>query len=151
MRQIRDLRVPVESMCARYFALHASEQAIGCLESAANKVEVALAKADVDEIVGAKQLYHGALTEGCGSAIIGKYLLQFVAMTSYSWGASLEKPGRPAESVFEMRRLLEAIRARDPERAAVESETLARHAALVGLQAEAAAQSPAGTPAQDTA
>ncbi len=151
IRQIRDLRVPIESMCARYFALHASEDAISRLESAVDQVEMALAKADVAEIVRAKQLYYGALTDGCGSAIIGKYLLQFVAMTSYRWGSSLGKPGRPAESVFEMRRLIEAIRARDPERAAAESETLARHAASVGLKAEAAEQPPIGKVGKRTA
>ena len=144
MRQIRDLRVPVESLCARYFALHASDAAVGRLERAVDAVEAALASAEVGEIVRAKQLYYGALTEGCGSAIIGRYLLHFVAMTSYRWGASLGKPGRPAESVLEMRRLVKAIRARDPERAAAASETLARHAASVGLEAEAAAQSPTG-------
>lgn len=148
MRQLRDLRVPIESMCARYFTLHASEEAVSRLESAVDRIEVALASSDISEIVRAKQLYYGALTEECGSAIIGKYLLQFVAMTSYSWGASLGKPGRPAESVFEMRRLVEAIRARDPERAAAASEILARHAASVGLEAEAAAQSPIGTSAK---
>ncbi len=142
IRQIRDLRVPIESLCARYFALHASDAAIDRLESAVDGIEAALGRADVSEIVRAKQLYYSALTEGCGSAIIGKYLLQFVAMTSYRWGASLGKPGRAAESVFEMRRLVEAIRARNPERAEAESEMLARHAASVGLDAEAAAQPP---------
>ena len=146
MRQIRDLRVPIESLCARYFALHASEAAVDQLEGAVDRVEAALARADVAEIVGAKQLYYGALTQGCGSAVIGRYLLQLIAMTSYRWGASLAKPGRPAESVFEMRRLVEAIRARNPERAAAASETLARHAAFVGLEAEAAAQAPTERP-----
>ncbi len=140
LRQIRDLRVPIEGLCARYFAIHASEEAIGRLECAVDRIEAALASSNISEIVRAKQLYYCALTEECGSAIIGKYLLQFVAMTSYAWGASLGKPGRPAESVFEMRRLVEAIRARDPERAATASETLARHAASVGYEAEAATQ-----------
>ena len=151
VRQIRDLRVPIEGMCARYFALHASEEAVSRLESAVDRVEFALANSDIGEIVRAKQLYYSALTEDCGSAIIGKYLLQFVAMTSYSWGASLGKPGRPAESVFEMRRLLEAIRARDAERAAAASETLARHAASVGLEVEATAQSSVETSTRRTA
>ena len=144
MRQIRDLRVPIESLCARYFALNASEAAIGRLESTVDQIEQALAQADVGAIVRAKQRYYAMLTEGCGSTIIGKYLLQFVAMTSFSWGMSLRTPGRPAESVFEMRRLLEAIRASDPEGAAAASETLSRHAASVGLQAECAEQSQPG-------
>ena len=140
MRQIRDLRVPIEGLCARYFALYASEAAVAQLGSAVDQVESALAQADVGAIVRAKQLYYAVLAEGCGSAIIGKYLLQFVAMTSFRWGASLSTPGRPAESVFEMRRLLEAIRARDPERAAAASETLSQHAASVGLNTEECAQ-----------
>ena len=150
MRQIRDLRVPVESLCARYFALHASDAEVNRLESAVDRVEAALVRADVGEIIKAKQLYYGALTEGCGSAIVAKYLLQLIAMTSYRWGASLTKPGRPAESIFEMRRLVEAIRARSPERAAAASETLARHAASVGLEAEAAAQPPTRRPDSQT-
>ena len=144
MRQIRDLRVPIESLCARYFALHANHAAIARLEDAVDQIELALAQADVGAIVRAKQLYYTVLTEGCGSTIIGKYLLQLVAMTSFSWGASLSTPGRPAESVFEVRRLIEAIRARDPERAAAASETFSRHAAAVGLQTATAVQTPSG-------
>ncbi len=151
VRQIRDLRVPIEGMCARYFAMHANEEAVLRLECAVDRVEVALASSNIGEIVRAKQLYYDILTEECGSLIIGKYLLQFIAMTSYLWGASLGKPGRPAESVFEMRRLVEALRARDPERAAAASETLARHAASVGVEAEAAAQSRIGKDVKHTA
>ena len=142
VRQIRDLRVPIEGVCARYFTMHASEEAICRLESAVDRIEVGLANSDIGEIVKAKRLYYEALTEGCGSAVIGKHLLQLVAMTSYHWGSSLGKPGRPIESVYEMRRLVEAFRARDPELAAIASETLARHAASVGLAAEAAAHGP---------
>ena len=151
MRQIRDLRVPIEGLCARYFALHASEAAIARLEGAVDEIEVALGQADVSAIVRAKQLYYTVLTENCGSSMIGRYLLQFVAMTSFSWGASLSTPGRPAESMFEVRRVLEAIRARDPERAAIASETFSRHAASAWLQAEAAMQPPSDVPIKDTA
>ena len=149
LRQIRDLRVPIESLCARYFALHASQTAIARLEDAVDQVEIALAQADVGAIVRAKQRYYAVLTGDCGSTIVGKYLLQFVAMTSFSWGASLGMPGRPAESVFEMRRLIKAIRARDPEHAATASETLSRHAASAGLQAEAPARSARGRSDRD--
>ncbi len=112
------------------------------MESAVDQIELALARADPIAIVRAKQLYYKVLIEDCGSTIIGKYLLQFIAMTSFSWGSSLSKPGRAAESVFEVRRLIEAIRARDPERAAAASETFSRHAASIGLQAGTAVRSP---------
>ena len=137
VREIRDLRGAIEGVCARHFAAGATDAAVDRLEQAVDLIETALARADLAAIVHANHLYYEAFTAGCASELIRKYVLQFVAMTSHHWGSSLGKPGRAAESVAEMRRLVAAIRARQPELAAAASETLARHAASMGLEAEA--------------
>ncbi len=140
LREIHDLREVVEGLCARYFAARGTEAAIDQLERTADLVQAALARADVGEIKKAKQAYYEAFTSGCGSEVIQKHVLQLVAMTSYSWGSSLSKPGRPLEGVNEMRRLVEAIRARQPEMAAAASQTLMRHASMTGLEVQAVAE-----------
>ena len=145
VREIHDMRVAVEGLCARYFAARATDAAVDRLEQTANMLEAALKAANLDDIKRAKQAYYEAFASGCGSELIQKYVLQLVAMTSYMWGSSLSKQGRPVEAINEMRRLVEAIRDRQPELAAAASQTFMRHASVTSLEAQAATTSAAAT------
>ena len=138
LQQIYDLRGVVEGLCARYFAVHADDATIDRLEHAVDRTESALREADIPGIKQAKQEFYAVFSAGCGSELIQRHVEQLVAMTSHSWGSSLGIPGRPAESAGELRRLVQALRARDPEAAAAASHTLIRHASMVGLDAQAA-------------
>ena len=95
VRDIHDMREVMEGLCARYFAIRGTDAAIDRLERMADMIQAALATADVGEIKRAKQAYYEAFTAGCGSELVRRYVLQLVAMTSYSWGSSLNHPGRP--------------------------------------------------------
>ena len=140
LQQIYDLRGVIEGLCARYFALNADEATMDRLEHTVDQTEAALREADVASIKQAKQAFYTIFSVGCGSELIRRHVEQLVAMTSYSWGSSLSIPGRPAESVCELRRLVQALRARDPEAAAAASHTLIRHASMVALDAQTSSQ-----------
>lgn len=135
-REVYDLRAAGEALCARYFASRGSDEQIDLLEQQVNAVELALKHESREEIVRTKHAYYEAFLDGCGSELVQTHVRQLIARTSYHWGLSLRKPGRPSESIGEMRRLVEAIRARDPERAALAALTLVQHAADTSLEAQ---------------
>lgn len=138
LRHIYDMIGAVSALCARYFAEHATENDIASFGKTVDAVEKALRDGDAAEVRSARRAYYEAFTRGGGSPLIRRYLLQLVALTSHRWGSSLGFPGRPQEAIGEMRRLLEAIRNRDPEVAEEASLTFSRHATMLGLQVAAA-------------
>lgn len=130
IKQACDLLGAVEALCARYFAKNGTAKQIEAFERSIDMLEIAASKnKDYEEIIKAKRIYYDAFLDGSGSELCQTYARQLLAVLSYYWGMSLRKPGRPAEGLGEMRRLLEAIRAREPELAASASLTHTRHAA----------------------
>ncbi|BEU28475.1 GntR family transcriptional regulator [Paraburkholderia sp. 22B1P] len=149
-RETYDLLGAVEALCARHVASYASDEAIERLESTVDAVEAALKSEDREAIVRAKHLYYEAFAAGCNSELIRSYLRQLLARVSFVWSSSLRFPGRPTEFVREMRRLVEAIRARDPEAAAATAQMIVRHASTVGLSSFDSVAHDAGPPVAKT-
>jgi GntR family transcriptional regulator, trigonelline degradation regulator len=134
-KHVYDLREVVEALCARYFSINGTEEQIERLSESVDAVEAALKSEQREAIVQAKHRYYEAFVAGCGSDLVRNYVRQLIARTSYLWSSSIHNADRPAESIGEMRRLVEAIRAREPELAATASAILVRHASMTGLSA----------------
>lgn len=132
--QITDMTAALGSLCARYFAVNGTEEDFDRFDAAIDGVEAALLHGDVEEIRHAREAHDQAFAQGSKSPLIGQYLLQLLARTSSARGSSLRVPGRPAEAVFEMRRVAEAIRSRNPELAAAANMTLQQHARMLVMR-----------------
>jgi DNA-binding GntR family transcriptional regulator len=135
--EIFDMTAALGSLCASYFAKNetgVTEENFDQLDEAIDDLEAALKRGDVLEIRVARETYDQIFARGSGSAILARYLLQLLALTSSLRGSSLKVPGRPTEAIFEMRRIAEAIRNRDPELAAAASATFSHHTKMVVIK-----------------
>jgi DNA-binding GntR family transcriptional regulator len=148
--ELFDMCAAMEGLCARYFAERGTAEDIAHLAAQRDALEAAFGSGDRDRIRRAKHLYYEAFVAGCHSEPIQTCVRQLNARLSHLWSTSLRRPGRVAEGMNEMRRIIEAIKARDGDAAFAASHTYVQHASAVGRaalledEAQLALEAPAG-------
>jgi DNA-binding GntR family transcriptional regulator len=115
--EIYQVRAVVEGLAGRLFAEQATDELRAALESAMNAVEAALEEGDLQALVTAKDQFYAVLLGGCGNRTAGVVLQSLHDRIASLRFVTLAQPGRAAASVAEMRRMLGAILAREPEEA----------------------------------
>ncbi|MGO8948485.1 MAG: GntR family transcriptional regulator [Ktedonobacterales bacterium] len=113
--EIYQVRGAVEGLAGRLFTERADSGQLAALQEALAAVEVAGRLADLPPLVAAKDLFYAVLLGGASnrtmSAIVGS-LRDRIAWLRY---LTLAQPGRASQSLAEMRRILAAVLAGDPE------------------------------------
>jgi DNA-binding GntR family transcriptional regulator len=137
MLQLWDLRLVMGGLAARRFAEHATPAAIADFEHSIDTHEAALAARDPAAIKSSKSGVFEALAAGAKNRPLFEAFSQINARLSFLWASSLTMPGRPRESIGELRTMLTAIRHANPEVAHAAFVVYSEHSknsALHGLE-----------------
>ena len=131
-----EVRATLEALAARRFAQRASEQQVAALRRSFTALErVARSRSGIHELLRAKNAFYDVLLEGSRNAPIHAILGGLRARIAMLRTTSLSVPGRPAEALDEIRAIVEAIEARDAERAAHAAAHHVEQAARTALAA----------------
>lgn len=116
-RQIYEVRSALEGLAGRLFVQHASEAQRRSLASALRSTERAAAKSS-SALLAAKDKFYDILFAGSGNDSLGSIAQSLHARVSLLRAQSLSVPGRATASVAELRDIVAAVSAGDPEAAA---------------------------------
>jgi GntR family transcriptional regulator, trigonelline degradation regulator len=117
--ELYEVRALLEGMAARQFVEHATEAQMARLREGFEAIETA-ARGDAEGpgMLAAKRLFYNALFEGAANRTIQEIVEGLQARVTVLRRASLAQPGRSAGTVAEVRAIVDALEARDGERAA---------------------------------
>lgn len=135
-RDIYELRCVLESMVVQLFTQKASRQQMAEFDHAWEILKAALRSGDTVAIVNAVSDFYGVLYEGAGNRIAGQFLSQLQARVNYLRATSVSQKERYVDSFKEMTKIVDAIKARNPEaahEACVEHIKAASKVALAAL------------------
>lgn len=137
--QIYDVRELIEREIVRLFALTATPAELDEMELAMSQFEKASSEGiHPDLLIKTTTAFYDVMFEGCSNKILVDMLQGLLARVNLLRSRSMSQPGRPKESLLEMRRILERIRSGDIEgaqKAAVEHIRNARAQAKISTQA----------------
>lgn len=122
MAEAKDLyliRSVLEGLAARMFVLNASDEDIARLKEALDGTIVAYRDGDPEVILTAKNRFYDILFSGAGSATLST-MISMLHVRVWRWRAlglahPRRSPGRSGESIRELRKLFQAIKARDAD------------------------------------
>jgi DNA-binding GntR family transcriptional regulator len=115
--EVYQVRAVVEGLAGRLFAQHAEPALRAELEAAMNEIEAALKERELSALIAAKDKFYQVLLTGCGNRTAMVVLQSLHDRIASLRALTLAQPGRAAESVAEMHRILEAIQAQDGQTA----------------------------------
>jgi DNA-binding GntR family transcriptional regulator len=131
---IYEMRVALEMLAARHFVERASDEQMRRIRQAYDEVAAAPVSSDGTlALLRAKDAFYEILLEGAASPVLTRTLTGLQSRVRLLRQASLSVPGRALQTVEELRAIVRAIEARDPESAAHASATHIRNAARIGL------------------
>lgn len=123
--ELYQVRAALEGMAARQFVERASDELLTQLRDAfASLADAAEEPTSVVDMLVAKKAFYDVLFEGAANQTIQEIVQGLQARVTLLRRSSLVRPGRPAESVAEVRAIVEAIERRD---AAAAAEASVRH------------------------
>ena len=134
-----EVRGVLEGLAGRKFAERASDEQVVALRRTGEAIlKLTDDGAAVPDLLRAKNDFYDVLLEGAGNSAVCSILRGLQARVSLLRVISLSRDGRPVASAGEIRAILDAIDARDPdaaERACVRHVSDAAQAALAALAA----------------
>jgi GntR family transcriptional regulator, trigonelline degradation regulator len=134
--EIYEIRATLEGMAARYFAQRASGKQLRELRRAFHAIEVAgAADRPSSAVLATKKRFYDVLLDGAANPTIQNILLSLQARVTALRALSLAQPGRGVQAIQEIRAVVEALEARDGERAAAAS---AEHVSMAARTVRAA-------------
>ena len=127
------MRSVLEGFAARLFAENASDADVDRLEKDLDAVEKAYDAGDTEQILESKNTFYQMMSVGAGSATLAQMLDTLHARIS-RWRAlglshADRRSGRSAETIGNLRAVLAAIRARNPDDAEMRMRVETRQAA----------------------
>ena len=114
---IYEVRGVLEALAAKLFAEKASPEQIEELSRTVDRLEAAYKTQDVEQILVAKKAFYDVLLDGSQNVMIPSMLRTMNARITQLRRVSLSSPKRLPGSIKEIRTVLKAIKARDPETA----------------------------------
>ncbi len=114
---IYQVRAVLEGLTVRLFATRASNAQIDELSVAVDALEKVYTAFEVKSFLSTKAHFYQILLDGAGNEIAGQMLRNIHIRASQLRATSLSTPQRAQKSIGEIRLLLEAIKARDPDTA----------------------------------
>lgn len=132
-RQLYEVRSALEGLAGRLFVQNASQAQRNALVKALQRIERQVAKGSF--MINAKDSFYEILFEGGGNEALRSVTAGLHARVSVLRALSLSVPGRPAQSLQEMRDIVDAVLAGDADAAARACSRHVEEAGRVGLQA----------------
>jgi len=132
--ELYEVRAVLESMAVRQFAANATDEDRAALRRALEGIE-AKVEGPSSEALAAKKDFYDALFAGAGNQTIAEIVEGLQTRVSFLRATSMAQPGRPAETVEEVRAIVDALDDGDAERAAEASAFHVRQAARTVLDA----------------
>lgn len=136
--QLYEVRAVLEGLAGWLFALKASEEQLAEMERIVE--ELAPLVDDPAEMLRRKNEFYDILFTGCENSELHRVIDTLHVRVTLARATSLARPGRPAESVEELRQIVAALRARSPERASQLLVSHIRNAAAAAVGEEAAVE-----------
>jgi DNA-binding GntR family transcriptional regulator len=130
---IYEVRAVLEGLAGRLFAERATDDQVVELERAVTEIERLVD--DPPKMLLAKVRFYEALFAGTGNPELRQLLDRIHRRVTLMRASSLSVPGRPAESMREMRRILDAAKRRDGDATAELCAAHVRAAAAAAAQA----------------
>ena len=132
-RQLYEVRSALEGLAGRLFVQNATQAQRNALVKALQRIERLTAKGA--PLINAKDSFYEVLFEGGGNEALRSVTAGLHARVSVLRALSLSVPGRPAQSLREMRDIVDAVLAGDADAAARACSRHVEEAGRVGLQA----------------
>jgi GntR family transcriptional regulator, trigonelline degradation regulator len=114
-RSVYQVRRALESLAGSLFAANASTGQMRRLETAVADLAEAYKAGAIEDILQKKEVFYAVLLEGGGNDIIPSLLRMMHARISLLRRVSLGQPKRLVASIKEIRAILKAVKARDPD------------------------------------
>lgn len=128
-RDLYAVRAVLEGLAARRFAERATDKEVGELEETCRLAEATLGTGrDVEEMMEAKSRFYAVLFAGAHSETVVSLLTALHARISFMRARTLAQAGRPEQTLTEIRKIVDAIAARNADRADAESAAHVRSA-----------------------
>lgn len=108
------VRALLEGLAGRLFAVRATDREIGALRNAVDMLEVAFQSGGPDSAMFAKDHFYQVLLSGCRNQAAYSLLQSLHNRITVLRATTMGQPDRPAETVAELRRILDAVERRDP-------------------------------------
>lgn len=134
VEQIYQVREALEPLCAKLFAESASDDAMKELQDAHASMQALFDSGDVKSIARAARMLFEIIYTNCGNEFISEFLRRLTARVDYLREVSMSQKGRLPLSSKEMKDIVDAITARDGERAAELSLLHVRQAGATALK-----------------
>jgi DNA-binding GntR family transcriptional regulator len=128
------VRALLEGLAGRLFALRATDDELAALRVAVDELETAFESTDGWAALHAKDRFYEVLMGGCHSDVAASLLQSLHNRISLLRARTLGQAGRPAGVIGEMRKILEAIEARDPDATWQACVDHVEHAASIALK-----------------
>ena len=112
-----EIRLRIEELAVRGFIKNAGSDSLKELNEAVDFQEFYLARGDVDHLRALDGRFHEVIYAGSGSLVLQDTLSRLHRKVQQYRRASIQTPERATHSVGEHKRILEAIVARDEDRA----------------------------------
>lgn len=132
-RQLYEVRSALEGLAGRLFVRNATQAQRNALVKALQRIERLAAKGS--PLINAKDSFYEVLFEGGGNEALRAVTAGLHARVSVLRALSLSVPGRSAQSLQEMRDIVDAVLAGDADAAARACSRHVEEAGRVGLQA----------------
>src|SRR5690606_12510981 len=133
--QLWEVRLSLETLAVERFARHGTAEQIARLEQAIDSMEHALQTGNVPQIKWSKNEIYEALCAGSQNDVLTSYIEKLNVRLSFRWSTSIGIPGRPAESIGELRVLVQAIRSHNPDTARAAIMLHSEHAKAIAMYA----------------
>ena len=116
--ELYEVRAILEGLAARHFVRHASADQVVRIREAFKAIETAGGQPEPGRaVLAAKKGFYNALFDGAGNVTVQEILEGMQARVTALRSASLAQPGRSAQTIEEIRAIVEALEARDAGRA----------------------------------
>jgi DNA-binding GntR family transcriptional regulator len=132
-RQLYEVRSALEGLAGRLFVQNATQAQRNALVKALQRIERQVAKGSF--MINAKDSFYEILFEGGGNEALRSVTAGLHARVSVLRALSLSVPGRPVQTLQEMRDIVDAVLAGDADAAARACSRHVEEAGRVGLQA----------------
>ncbi len=113
VKEIFELRAPLETLAAELFTERASDQEIESISEIMAEMEACIATSDLARLRAAKERYYDVLFTGCRNIEIRKALENVIDRIHYLRSQLISDAERRDQSLIEMRRLTSALINRD--------------------------------------
>jgi DNA-binding GntR family transcriptional regulator len=133
-KAVYEVRAELEGLACRHFAEKATEDQQNALKEAFKELRQAARRRDQHSRVFAKNEFYARLIEGAQNEALGSCLHILNSRITFLRATSMQVPGRMQKSLDELSRLMDALLARDAQRASALARAHVTNAAKAALR-----------------